>query len=191
MKVCTFYSLVFSSVLFSSCGEKTTKEKFDFTAKPVVVEKREVKPLSIGESAPDFNLPGSDGRYYSLSDFDDSDVLAIIFTCNHCPTAQAYEERIKTLVNGYQNQSVQVIGISPNSPLGLLYEELGYSDLGDEFFEMEIRARDHDFNFPYLKADQHPLSPMWFSKSSSGQLQKYKKTRTVPLAFPFMSATCP
>ena len=150
MKVCTFYSLVFSSVLFSSCGEKTTKEKFDFIAKPVVVEKREVKPLSIGESAPDFNLPGSDGRYYSLSDFDDSDVLAIIFTCNHCPTAQAYEERIKTLVNDYKNQKVQVIGISPNSPLGLLYEELGYSDLGDEFFEMEIRARDHNFNFPYL-----------------------------------------
>ncbi len=150
MNVRTFYRLTFLALFAFSCGEKRALAKFDFVANPVAVEKRDVKPLSLGEKAPDFNLPGSNGSYYSLSDFDDSDVLAIIFTCNHCPTAQAYEVRIKKLVGDYGNQSVQIIAISPNSPLGLLYEELGYSDLGDEFFEMEIRAQDHDFNFPYL-----------------------------------------
>ena len=52
------------------------------------------KELAIGGSAPDFKLPGVDGRDYSLKDFAKSKVLAIIFTCNHCPTAQAYEDRI-------------------------------------------------------------------------------------------------
>ena len=136
--------------LFLSCNESNKLEKFDFIAKPQLVSKMDVSPLSIGEAAPDFNLPGSDGRYYALSDFDDSDALAIIFTCNHCPTSQAYEERIKKLVDDYKMQSVQVVGISPNSPIGLLYEELGYSEFGDEFFEMKIRAKDHVFNFPYL-----------------------------------------
>src|ERR1039457_6559349 len=52
--------------------------------------------LPLGSPAPDFNLPGVDGRTYSLRDFADAKVLAVIFTCNHCPTAQAYEGRIRT-----------------------------------------------------------------------------------------------
>jgi len=137
-------------LLITSCSERAVVKSFDFKANPVLVEKQEVKTLELGASAPDFNLPAAEGRYYSLEDFQDSDVLAIIFTCNHCPTAQAYEERIKKIVEDYKNKSVQIVGISPNSPLGLLYEELGYSDLGDEYYEMVIRAKDHDFNFPYL-----------------------------------------
>ena len=74
----------------------------------------------------------------------------IVFTCNHCPTAQAYEERMKAVAADYQAKGVQLVAISPNSPKGLLYEELGYSDLNDDYDEMVIRARDHKFNFPYL-----------------------------------------
>jgi peroxiredoxin len=121
-----------------------------FVANPQAVPEQETPTLKIGAQAPDFTLPGIDGNMHSLSDYADAEVLTIIFTCNHCPTAQAYEERIKKIVTDYKDKGVQVIAISPNSPLGLLYEELGYTDLNDDYADMIIRADDQDFNFPYL-----------------------------------------
>ena len=130
-----------------------------FTADPQPMEEVEVTTLSIGSPAPYFNLPGVDGQYHSIDDYADSDVLVVIFTCNHCPTAQAYEERIKALVNDYSDKSVQVVAISPNSPVGLMYNELGYTDLGDTFDDMIVRANDMQFNFPYLyDGDTHEYS---------------------------------
>src|SRR5262245_35362848 len=58
---------------------------------------KDVEPLAIGASAPELNLPGVDGKTYRLEDFNDAKVLAVVFSCNHCPTAQAYEERIMKL----------------------------------------------------------------------------------------------
>ena len=154
MKNQLFFFLLFIFFLVS-CNNNTSTDigmpsEFIFESNPIEVPEQKVTPLAIGAKAPDFRLPGADGKYHSIHDFQDAKVLAIIFTCNHCPTAQAYEERIKTLVKDYADKKVQVIGISPNSPLGLLYEELGYSDLGDDFEDMVIRAKAHDFNFPYL-----------------------------------------
>lgn len=106
--------------------------------------------LPIGSKAPDFALPATDGKTYSLSDFSGAKVLTIIFTCNHCPTAQAYEERIKQLVTDYGSKGVAVVAISPNDPLSVRLDEMGYTDLGDDFEEMKIRAKDRQFNFPYL-----------------------------------------
>jgi peroxiredoxin len=106
--------------------------------------------LPTNAQAPDFRLPGVDGKYYSLEDFDDAKVLVLIFTCNHCPTAQAYEDRIIQLVDDYENQGVRVVAISPNSVKTLLLEELGYSDLGDSYEEMKIRAIEKKYNFTYL-----------------------------------------
>ncbi|SDM18349.1 Peroxiredoxin [Catalinimonas alkaloidigena] len=122
---------------------------------PQLVHKTDVKTLELGASAPDFKLPGVDGKYHTLAEYQDAPVLAVIFTCNHCPTAQAYEERIKQLVTDYQSKGVQVIAISPNSPLALLYDELGYTDLGDTYEDMKMRAEDEDFNFPYLYDGDH------------------------------------
>lgn len=130
--------------------EHDIQKAFEFASNPVIVPQQEVRTLEPGASAPDFNLPGTDGKYHSLGDYRDAKALVIIFTCNHCPTAQAYEERIKSVATDYQSKGVQLIAISPNSPLGLLYEELGYSDLGDAFEEMVLRAEDKNFNFPYL-----------------------------------------
>ena len=87
---------------------------------------------------------------YSLADFQDAEILAIIFTCNHCPTAQAYEERIKKLVEDYQNRGVAIVAVSPNDPEAVRLDELGFSDLGDSLEDMKIRAKDQEFNFPYL-----------------------------------------
>ena len=106
--------------------------------------------LPIGSLAPAFNLKGTDLKMYSLESFAKSTVLVIIFTCNHCPTAQAYEDRIKQLVKDYASKGVQVIAISPNNPKSVRLDELGYSEYGDSFEEMRLRARDKAFNFPYL-----------------------------------------
>src|SRR5437870_3196048 len=71
----------------------------------------EVKPLEIGSAAPDFSLPGVDGKTYNLKDFADAKVLVIIFSCNHCPTAQAYETRIKQLYADYKDKGAAVVAI--------------------------------------------------------------------------------
>jgi peroxiredoxin len=138
--------------------EKVVATK-DFKANPILVEEQEVEPLEIGAAAPDFKLIGTDGKYHSLADYDQSKLLVIVFTCNHCPTAQAYEQRLKDFSADYAAKGVQVVAISPNSPLGVMYNELGYSDLDDTYEDMVIRARDAEFNFPYLyDGDDHAAS---------------------------------
>jgi peroxiredoxin len=106
--------------------------------------------LKIGAKAPDFNLPGVDGKNYSLKDFADAKILVIIFTCNHCPTAQAYEQRIIKLNEDYKDKGVALVAISPNDPLAVRLDELGYTDLSDSFEEMKIRAKEREYKFPYL-----------------------------------------
>jgi len=106
--------------------------------------------LAIGAAAPDFDLPGTDGRRYSLADFADDDILVLIFTANHCPTAQAYEDRILDLHAEFAPRGVRIVLVSPNDPLAVRLDEQGYSDLGDTLEDMKIRARDRGFPFPYL-----------------------------------------
>jgi thiol-disulfide isomerase/thioredoxin len=110
----------------------------------------EPKTLEIGSKAPDFNLPGIDGKMYDLENFSKASVLVIIFSCNHCPTAQAYEDRIIALAKDYKPRGVELVMISPNSVKALNYSELGYTDMGDSFEEMKLRAADKEFVFPYL-----------------------------------------
>lgn len=106
--------------------------------------------LKIGDKAPDFKLPATDGKTYSLKDFAQSDILVMIFTCNHCPTAQAYEDRIIKFTSDYKDRGVRVIAISPNDPKAVRLDELGYSDLNDSMEEMIIRVKDKSYNFTYL-----------------------------------------
>src|ERR1700748_1718842 len=108
------------------------------------------KTLAIGAAAPDFNLPGIDGKTYTLTSFKSAKVLVVVFMCNHCPTSQAYENRVIKLTSDYGPKGVSVVAINPNNPASLRLDELGYSDLGDSFDEMKIRANDAKFNFPYL-----------------------------------------
>ena len=110
----------------------------------------EVRPLALGAAAPDFKLPGVDGRDYTLKDFAAARVLVVIFTCNHCPTAQAYEDRIIKLHADYKDKGVAVVAINPNDPLAVRLDELGYTDLADSFEDMKIRAKDKKLSFPYL-----------------------------------------
>ena len=83
---------------------------------------------------------GVDGKTYTLSSFKDARVLVIVFTCNHCPTAQAYEDRIIQLTKDYSGRGVDVVAIMPNDPSSIRLDELGYTDMGDSFDEMKRRA---------------------------------------------------
>jgi peroxiredoxin len=115
-----------------------------------VIGSEGAKTIEIGDPAPDFNLPGVDGRNYKLSDFAGATILAVVFTCNHCPTAQAYEARVQALKDDYQAKGLALLAISPNDPRAVRLDELGYTDLSDSLEEMKIRAEDRKFTFPYL-----------------------------------------
>lgn len=117
--------------------------------------------LPLGSVAPDFNLPGVDGRNWTLKDFAPAKALVVIFTCNHCPTAQYYEERVKQLVTDYKNKGVALVAIMPNDPKSVRLDELGWTDLNDSFDEMKLRAAESQFSFPYLYAGDSEA----FSKS--------------------------
>lgn len=121
-----------------------------YIAFPLALRAADEHPLAIESHAPDFKLPGVDGKQYSLADFAAAKVLVVVFTCNHCPTAQAYEERISRLADDYRKRGVALVAISPNDPLAVRLDELGYTDVGDSLDDMKIRAKDRAFTFPYL-----------------------------------------
>jgi peroxiredoxin len=106
--------------------------------------------LAVGAAAPAFCLPGIDGQTHCLKDYSAAKVLMIAFICNHCPTAQLYESRIKQIAEDYQERGVAVVAIEPNNPNAVRLDEMGYTDVGDSLEEMKIRADYRRFNFPYL-----------------------------------------
>lgn len=149
---------------------------------PYFAHAGEVKTLEIGENAPDFNLPGIDGKYYRLTDFESADVLVIIFTANHCPTAQAYEDRIIQLADDYRQRKVAVVAISSNNPKALRLDEMGYTDLGDTFEDMKIRARDKGFNFPYLYDGDQQTAALAYGAVATPHLFIFDKKRQLRYA---------
>ena len=133
----------------ATCLAITTLAMFALSTQ-VQAEPPGLKTLEIGADAPDFSLPGVDGKTYSLKDFADSKVLVVAFTCNHCPTAQAYEARFAKFNAEYKPKGVAFVAISPNDPAAVRLDELGYTDLDDSFEAMKVRAKDTKIEYPYL-----------------------------------------
>jgi len=102
----------------------------------------EASSLKIGSALPGFDLPAVDGRNYSADYFKDSRLLIVIFSCNHCPYVQAYEDRIIDLQKNYKGKGVSVVAINSNDTAN--YPE-------DSFSHMIERANKKGFNFPYLR----------------------------------------
>lgn len=101
-----------------------------------------MRTLQLGDQAPGFHLPGVDGRMYRLEDFSEKPVLVVIFSCNHCPYVQAYEDRMVAIQRDYQQRGVQLVAINAN-------DEVKYPE--DRLEEMVTRATAKQFNFPYLR----------------------------------------
>ncbi len=102
----------------------------------------------IGSQAPSFMLKGVDGRNYSLSDFAGNQVVVIVVTCNHCPTAIQYEDRLMQLQTDYAPRGAQFVAINGN-------ETEGHPT--DDFPHMVQRAKEKGFNFPYLRDDTQDI----------------------------------
>jgi peroxiredoxin len=103
--------------------------------------------LKIGDIVPHFNLPAVDGREYSLDTSGKGAV--VIFSCNHCPYVQAYEERIKQIQEEFGPRGINVFAISSN-------DEVKYPE--DSFESMKQRAREKNFNFPYLHDEDQEVA---------------------------------
>jgi peroxiredoxin len=106
--------------------------------------------LAIGSPAPDFALPGVDGKIHKLADYSSAKILAVVFECNHCPVSQLYESRIEKLYREYKNKSVAFVAINPNNPKSIRLNELGYTDVTDSLDEMRIRKAFRNIEWPYL-----------------------------------------
>lgn len=105
-------------------------------------EKTTPQILQPGAKAVDFKLKGVDEKLYTLSSFDNSKILVIVFSAPHCPTAQVYEDRLINIQNEYKSKGVQLVLINPNDPNAVCLEERGYTDLGDTFEDMQIRSKE-------------------------------------------------
>lgn len=97
--------------------------------------------LASGTAAPTFDLPGTDGGTHALQDLADRDVAVVVFTCNHCPYAKAWEGRLMDIARAYEARGVGFMLIGSNDPVK--YPE-------DSFVEMTARATERDYPFPYL-----------------------------------------
>ncbi|MBO9203775.1 MULTISPECIES: redoxin family protein [Niastella] len=148
-------------------------------AAPISSIHDEHKTLAIGAKAPDFKLPGVDGKTYTLSSFKNAQVLVIVFTCNHCPTAQAYEDRIIQLSKDYSTKNVAVVAIMPNDPKSIRLDELGYTDLSDHFDEMKRRAKQKHFNFPYLYDGDAQATAKAYGPAATPHVFIFDKSRTL------------
>jgi peroxiredoxin len=106
--------------------------------------------LALGSAAPSFSLPGVDGKVHKLSDYGASPVLVVVFTCDHCPVAQVYEQRIEKLYKDYGPRGVAVVAIQGNDPRALTIDELDSSDTSDTLEEMKVRVAWKHLHYPYL-----------------------------------------
>lgn len=106
---------------------------------------RESVPVPLGSDAIDFELPGTDGEEYTLDSFSDSKILVIVFTCNHCPYAQALEDRLLHFYEEFKDKGVQIIAINSND---------GESYPDDDFEAMQ----DKEYPFPYLHDEDQEVA---------------------------------
>jgi peroxiredoxin len=106
--------------------------------------------LPIGSPAPDFNLPGIDGKNHTLAEYASAKILVIVFQSNHCPVSQNYEGRIKAIQQDYKGRGLTLVGINPNNPKAIRINELDHTDMSDSLPEMKLRAEYRHFTWPYL-----------------------------------------
>ena len=104
--------------------------------------------IRLGDRAPDFNLKGVDGKFYTLDSFKDYKILVMIISCNHCPYVKAYEDRMVEIQRDYLDKGVRFVVINPN-------DDMRYPE--DSFENMIKRAKEKGFNFPYLRDESQDI----------------------------------
>jgi len=133
--------------------------------------------LSIGSPAPDFALPGVDGKVHKLSEYAGSKILAVVFECNHCPVSQLYESRIEKLYQEYRSKGVTFVAINPNNPKSIRLNELGYTDVTDSLEEMKIRTAFRHIEWPYLYDGETQAVSIKFGVVATPHIYLFDKDR--------------
>ena len=150
-----FLALALFAAAFISCKKETTTTT-DVVNNDTIIKTEEPATertgYNIGDEATDFSLKGTDDKMYSLSQFADAKGFIVIFTCNHCPYAKAYEERIVALDAKYKSLGYPVIAINPNDPA---------AQPEDSFDLMKTRAKEKGFTFPYLMDEGQKIYPQY------------------------------
>ena len=127
--------------------------------------------LKVGDKASDFKLKNVDGKLVSLADFKDAKGFVVVFTCNNCPYAKAYQDRIIALDKKYKQKGYPVVAVNPNDPA---------VEPADSYENMVKRAKEKGYTFPYLYDESHQVyrkygatnTPHFYvlQKNSSGDL---------------------
>ncbi|KAA5538397.1 thioredoxin family protein [Paenimyroides baculatum] len=150
-----FLALALFATAFISCKKETTTTT-DVANNDTITKTEEPATertgYNIGDEATDFSLKGTDDKMYSLSQFANAKGFIVIFTCNHCPYAKAYEERIVALDAKYKSLGYPVIAINPNDPA---------AQPEDNFDLMKTRAKEKGFTFPYLMDEGQKIYPQY------------------------------
>lgn len=141
-------------LIFTACKKEIIIDKNKQTNDTITNQNTEMATLGyqIGDEATDFALKGVDEKFYSLKDFTNAKGFIVVFTCNHCPYAKAYEERIIALDKKYKELGYPVIAINPNDPT--VQPE-------DSFELMKQRAQEKGFTFPYLIDEGQKIYPQY------------------------------
>lgn len=147
-----------ATLAFTACNNNTAENKDaaatttpkDTTAK--APEKAAVSGYKVGDEAADFSLKNVDGKQVALADYKDSKGYIVVFTCNHCPYAKAYEQRIMDLDKKYASLGYPVIAISPNDPA---------LEPKDSYEEMQKLAKEKKYTFPYLIDEKQEVYPKY------------------------------
>lgn len=105
--------------------------------------------LTLGDKAPDFNLPATDGRSYQLADYSNSDILVVFFSCNHCPYVIGSDEVTRKTVEKYSEKSISFVAINSNSIN--TYAE-------DGFDHMLSRMEEFQFPWDYLRDESQEIA---------------------------------
>ena len=143
-----FTCFVLAAMIFTS----TTYVEINKNETTLSAEKNQIGGYKIGDTAADFKLKNVDKKMVSLSDFPDAKGFIVIFTCNSCPYAVMYEDRIIELHNTYASKGYPVIAINPNDPLIIP---------DDSFQGMQKRAKDKKFDFPYIFDEKQEIFPIY------------------------------
>lgn len=161
MKILVLISMLSFGLSQMTCSKTTTTSVDDTTvktaattAKTAVSTDATTKKMSygIGDIATDFSLKNIDDKMVSLSDFDAAKGFILTFTCNHCPYAVMYEDRLIALDKKYKELGYPVIAINPNNP---------EAKPDDSFEKMKVRAAEKGFTFPYLMDEGQKIYPQY------------------------------
>jgi len=149
-------TLALCAMAFTACQKKTETTAENGTTTDTLTKQDESSVqktgYSIGDEATDFSLKGTDDKMYSLAQYKDAKGFIVIFTCNHCPYAKAYEDRIKALDAKYKPLGYPVIAINPNDAT---------VEPEDSFELMKTRAKEKGFTFPYLIDEGQKIFPQY------------------------------